>query len=162
MSQRDRQDPGGTPNRAAAAPFYADYLPYLVASAAFLILNDFHALLKRFRMPVTEWRTLAALASGRGLTVGQLARITLSKQPTLSRQVDRLEARGLVRRASAPQDLRQSLVTITEAGRRRVAPVLATARRHEARVLEGMPVRDVATLKRLLKSFIAAFEARGR
>lgn len=162
MSQRDNPGVRSRPRRAVARPFYADYLPYLVASAAFLILDDFHALLKRFRMPVAEWRTLAALADGRGLTIGQLARVTLSKQPTLSRQVDRLEARGLVRRTARPEDMRQSLVTITAAGRRRVAPVVATARRHEERVLAELPARDVAALKQLLKRSIAAFEERAR
>lgn len=162
MRQRGSQTSPAEARPAAAQPFYADYLPYLVSSAAFLILDDFHGLLKRFRMPVAEWRALAALSGGHGLTIGQLARVTLCKQPTLSRQVDRLEARGLVRRAVAPQDLRQSLVTLTAAGRRRIQPVLATARRHEELVLRGLPARDVAALKRQLKTFIAAFEARKR
>ena len=148
------------PGQATPEPFYGDYLPYVVARAAFLILSDFHALLKRFRMPVLEWRVLATLSGGRGYTIGALARVALCKQPTLSRLVDRLEARGLVRREAAPEDLRQSVVVITARGRKRIAPVLATARRHEKRVLEGFGKRDVATLKRLLGAFSEAFEAR--
>ena len=153
--------PRRVPKRAAAAPFYGDYLPYLVARAGFLILNDFHALLKRFRMPVPEWRALASLSSGRGYTIGALARVTLCKQPTLSRLVDRLEARGLVRREAAAEDRRQSVVVITARGRKRIAPVLATARRHEKRVLEGFRRKDIAALKGLLQALIAAFETRG-
>lgn len=148
-----------TAKRAPAAPFYGDYLPYLVARAAFLILGDFHALLKRFRMPVLEWRVLASLSGGHGYTIGALARVTLCKQPTLSRLIDRLEARGLARREVAPKDRRQSWVVITARGEKRIAPVLATARRHERRVLQGFRARDIAALKRLLREFTAAFEA---
>jgi DNA-binding MarR family transcriptional regulator len=149
-----------TVKRASAAPFYGDYLPYLVARAAFLILGDFHALLKRFRMPVLEWRVLASLSGGHGYTIGALARITLCKQPTLSRLIDRLEARGLARREEAPEDRRQSVVVITARGKKRIAPVLATARRHERRVLQGFRAKDVAALKRLLRAFTVSFEAR--
>ena len=149
-----------TARRAPPQPFYADYLPYLLARAAFLVLGDYHALLKRFRMPVLEWRALATLSSGRGCTIGALARVTLCKQPTLSRLVDRLEARGLVRREGAAEDRRQSVVVITALGRQRIAPVLATARRHEKRVLEHFGARDIAAFKRLLREFAEAFEVR--
>ena len=138
--------------------FPGDYLPYLVARASFVILHDFHALLKPRRMRVPEWRVLATLSSGGGYTVGALARATLFKQPTLSKLLDRLERRGLVRRVAGGMDLRQSQVEITPRGRKRIGPVVAQARRREKAVLKSYRARDVRAFKALLKRFIAGFE----
>ena len=149
-------------SRRAAYRFPDDYLPYLVARASHVILRDFHALLKPARMRVAEWRVLGTLSGGGGYTVGALARATLFKQPTLSKVLDRLERRGLVRRVAGAMDLRQSLVELTPRGRKRIGPVVAQARRREKAVLKKHRVRDVKALKRLLKAFIAGFEPKGR
>ena len=145
-------------SRRRPARFPDDYLPYLVARASHVILHDFHALLKPARMRVPEWRVLGTLSRGGAFTVGALARATLFKQPTLSRVLDRLERRGLVRRVAGAMDLRQSLVEITPRGRKRVRPLVAQARRRERAVLKRHRAKDVRALKRLLKAFIAAFE----
>jgi DNA-binding MarR family transcriptional regulator len=142
--------------------FPNDYLPYLVARASHVILHDFHALLKPSRMRVPEWRVLATLSAGGGYTVGALARATLFKQPTLSKFLDRLEQRGLVRRVAGGMDLRHSLVELTPRGRKRIGPVVAQARRRERTVLKDYRARDVKAFKGLLKAFIAGFEAKGR
>jgi DNA-binding MarR family transcriptional regulator len=142
--------------------FPDDYLPYLVARASHVILHDFHALLKPVRMRVPEWRVLGTLSSGRAYTVGALARATLFKQPTLSKRLDRLERRGLVRRVAGGMDLRHSLVELTARGRKRIGPVVAQARRREKAVLKNHRVRDVKAFKALLKAFIAGFEPKAR
>ena len=145
-----------------AYAFPADYLPYLVARASFAILHDFHALLKPGRMRVPEWRVLGTLSAGGGYTVGALARATLFKQPTLSKLLDRLERRGLVRRVASGMDLRHSLVELTPRGRKRIGPVVAQARRREKAALKDYRARDIKAFKGLLKAFIAGFEAKGR
>lgn len=145
---------------AAAAPgaFPHDYLPYLVARASHVILRDFHALLAPARMRVPEWRVLGTLSSGGGYTVGALARATLFKQPTLSKLLDRLERRGLVRRVAGEMDLRQARVELTSVGRRRIAPVIVRARRREALLLKRFRKADVRAFKRLLRAFTEGFE----
>ncbi len=144
--------------RRSGYRFPDDYLPYLVARASHVILQEFHALLRPQRMRVAEWRVLGTLSAGGGYTVGALARATLFKQPTLSKLLDRLERRGLVRRVAAGMDLRQSLVEITARGRRRIRPVVARARRHEKTVLKGFRAREVRAFKGLLRAFTAGFE----
>ena len=141
------------------ASFHEDYLPYLVSRASFLILADFHSVLKPFRMPVQTWRVLAALSGGRRLPIGQLARITLSQQPTLSKLVDRLAAQGLVRRMDSEADGRRSLVVLTPKGERRIAPVLLAAQAHEVQFLAGFSAAEVAAFKRLLRRFSGRLEA---
>ena len=149
-------------SRKPADIFPGDYLPYLAARASFVILREFHALLKPRRMRVPEWRVLATLSAGGRYTVGALARATLFKQPTLSKLLDRLERRGLVRRVAGGMDLRHSLVELTPRGRKRIGPVVAQARRHEKRVLKDYRAKDVKAFKALLKAFTAGFEGKAR
>ena len=141
-----------------AYAFPDDYLPYLVARASHVILHQFHALLKPRAMRVPEWRVLGTLSAGGGYTVGALARATLFKQPTLSKLLDRLERRRLVRRVAGGMDLRHSLVELTPRGRRRIAPVVAQARRRELATLKNYKAPDVRAFKKLLKVFTAGFE----
>ena len=148
----------GTRGRRPAARFPDDYLPYLAARASHVILAEFHALLPPRRLRVPEWRVLGALSAGGGYTVGALARATLFKQPTLSRVLDRLERKGLVRRVAGDMDLRHSRVEITAKGRARIGPAIAQARRHEKRVLGNFKAREIKALKRLLRAFTAGFE----
>ena len=145
-----------------AGPFYADYLPYLVARASFLVLGEFHRLLARYRMPVGAWRVLATLSGGQRYTIGRLSRITLSKQPTLSRLIDRLEAGKLVRREGSEDDFRHSVVVITARGKARIRPVIATSRRHEKRLLAGYRAGEVRAVKKVLRRLIEAMEEGGR
>ncbi|MGQ0511590.1 MAG: MarR family winged helix-turn-helix transcriptional regulator [Betaproteobacteria bacterium] len=150
------------PRRAPGKPkggFPNDYLPYLVARASHVILRDFHALLAPARMRVTEWRVLGTLSAGGGYTVGALARATLFKQPTLSKLLDGLERRGLVRRVAGEMDLRQAQVELTPAGRRRIVPLVAKARQREAVLLRRFRTADVRAFKRLLVTFAAGFES---
>lgn len=149
---------GSGENGGEGASFHEDYLPYLVSRASFLILADFHSVLKPFRMPVQTWRVLAALSGGRRLPIGQLARITLSQQPTLSKLVDRLAAQGLVRRVGSQADGRRSLVVLTARGERRIAPVLVAAQTHELQFLAGFSPAEVASFKRLLRRFSGRLE----
>ena len=148
--------------KRAIYSFPHDYLPYLVARASHAILHDFHALLVPRRMRVPEWRVLGTLSAGGGYTVGALARTTLFKQPTLSKLLDRLEHRGLVRRVAGGMDLRHSLVELSARGRKRIGPVVAQARRREKAVLKGYRARDIRAFQGLLKAFFEGFEGKRR
>lgn len=69
-------------------------------------------------MPLTTYETLIRLGRSPGR---QLRQVELSRQLSLTtggvtRLIDRLEAAGLVRRASCPEDRRASYAQLTEAG----------------------------------------------
>jgi DNA-binding MarR family transcriptional regulator len=55
-------------------------------------------------------------ASREGVPLSQICAEMLADNSNLTRLVDRLEARGLVRRAADPHDRRVSLVQLTDAG----------------------------------------------
>lgn len=144
------------PIRPAAAPerFVDGYLAALLAQASHLISSKFHVEVRRAGITVSEWRVLATLADGREFTVGQLAAITVTKQPTLTRLLDRMVARGHVERVLHATDRRYTPIRITAAGARLVARLIEQARAHEARVLEPFGLRQAESLKLTLRRMI--------
>ncbi|RMD94611.1 MAG: MarR family transcriptional regulator [Alphaproteobacteria bacterium] len=138
------------------ARFTDDYLLYLLAQASHRASAEFHARLAERGVPVSTWRILATLYPDQPATIGELARACLAKQPTMTRQVARLEAQGLVRRKMAEGDRRRVVVTLTEAGRRMAAGLASEARSHEARLLSGLGAAEAARLKAVLRGIIAA------
>jgi DNA-binding MarR family transcriptional regulator len=141
-------------DQAKAAHFVDDYLPALLAQATHLISGEFHRVVRAKGFTVSEWRVLATLAGGEPLSIGRLAGVTVTKQPTLTRVLDRMEARGEVKRIPHDGDRRVTLVGITPAGSRLVAGLIKAAREHENRVLEPFGLQRAADLKATLKRMI--------
>ncbi|MCM0020638.1 MAG: MarR family transcriptional regulator [Tagaea sp.] len=134
--------------------FVDDYLAYLLAAASARVSAEFHAEVKRAKLSVPKWRALASLSDGEVLAVGDLARLVLVPQPTLTKLVKRMAREGLVRAADDPADRRRTLVRITPGGRARVRGLLKAAKTHEAARLASYAPGEVAKLKRLLKDLI--------
>jgi len=139
---------------APSARFVDDYLPALLAQATHLISGEFHRVVRAKGFTVSEWRVLATLAGGEPLSIGRIAEITVTKQPTLTRVLDRMEARGQVRRIPHEQDRRVTLVGITPLGNRLVVGLIKAAREHEHRVLEPFGLQRAADLKATLRRMI--------
>lgn len=140
--------------------FVDDYLAYLLAQASHLVSAEFHARVEARGLSVAYWRVLATLSDADGMTMGELTRIVLYKQPTLSKIIDRMEGEGLIERRASADDRRKVRVHITEAGRALVAELQAEAKRHEADVLTGYGPEEKALLKKVLRQVISHCEER--
>jgi DNA-binding MarR family transcriptional regulator len=134
--------------------FVDDYLAALLAQASHLVSKQFHQVARSAGVPVAEWRILATLAGGDALPVGQLARIVIAPQPTVTRQLDRMQAKGLVERLADQSDRRLALVRITPAGEVLAASLVRQARAHERRVLAPFGPDRAAQLKAMLREMI--------
>lgn len=136
--------------------FVDDYLAYLLARASHLISSEFHAVVEASGLSLMEWRVMAGLSGKTCLSVGELADIVLAKQPTVTKLVGRMAEAGWVRRVDAPHDKRQSLVSLTPQGRKKVQPLLAQARAHETQVMSALGADQAQQLKRMLERLIAS------
>ena len=137
-----------------AARFVDGYLAALLAQASHLISAEFHAVVRREKLPVPEWRILASLAGGPPVAVGRLAQLTLAPQPTVTRQLDRMQAKGLVRRIAHDSDRRVTLARLTPKGRRLADELIVLARAHERRVLAPFGRERAGLLKAVLREMI--------
>ena len=140
--------------RAMTAHFVDDYLPALLAQASQLISGEFHLVVRRNGLSVSEWRVLATLSGNDPMSTGRLAEITTIKQPTVTRLLDRMLAKGLVERREKDGDRRFTLVSITPRGSKAVARLIKLAREHEQRVLEPFGLERAEALKNTLRSII--------
>ncbi len=142
------------PPDEAPRRFIDDYLAYLLARASHLVSRQFHAQLKPRGLPVPVWRVLSSLSDGDGLPVTELAKVTLFKQPTLTKVIDRMSKQGLVERRASERDRRKVLIYITPKGRSQLGDLLERAKQHERDVLAGHNDGEVERLKGALHTLI--------
>ena len=149
------QPPRGAATREAAERggprFIDDYLGYLLGQANHALFKDFDAVVRDAGLSSIEWRALDTLSVQPPIPVGQLAQEVLSQHPTVTKLVQRLAAQGWVTLRDDPADQRRTLVGITATGQKKVTPLIAQARHHEASVLGALGAAEVRRLKEQLR-----------
>jgi DNA-binding MarR family transcriptional regulator len=93
------------------------------------------------------------LDAGEGIRLGELAERLLVDAPTVTRRVQQLESRGLVRRTTDPIDRRAQLVHLTPAGTRIIERGMATFHSWLEQVLAHWSDDERVALGRLLERF---------
>ncbi len=130
--------------------FVDQYLGYLLGQANHALYREFDAHVRAAGLSSIEWRVLATLHDSEPLTVSQLAHEVLSKQPTVTKLVQRMNDQGWVKLQADPADQRRTLVVATASGRRLVKPLIDKARAHESALLSNLAASEKAALKKLL------------
>ena len=92
--------------------------------------------------------------------VVDLARVLGVTPAIVTRQVQELEAEGLLRRRGASRDRRRTQIHLTSRGRRTFERLHQRAHEMQARVLEGLRDDEIDTACRVLGSLRAAIETR--
>jgi DNA-binding MarR family transcriptional regulator len=131
-------------------PFVNSYLGYLLGQANHALYKGFDAQVRQAGLSSIEWRVLATLYDGTLRTISDLTAQVLSKQPTVTKLVQRMAQTGSVELLADADDQRRTLVAITAAGKKQVQPLIAAAKKHEAQVLRALAAQDVDALKKLL------------
>ena len=134
----------------ARGRFVDEYLGYLLGQANHALYKDFDSHVRAAGLSSVEWRVLATLHDSPPLAISQLAHDVLSKQPTVTKLVQRMCDQGWLALQADPGDQRRTLVTATPAGKRLVRPLLEKARSHEAALLQSLPATERTALKKLL------------
>ncbi|MGW5261388.1 MarR family winged helix-turn-helix transcriptional regulator [Microbispora sp. NPDC004025] len=90
------------------------------------------------------------------LCMSDLATAAMVSSAALTNRVDRLVAKGLVRREVSPSNRRMVLITLTDEGRAVVDALLAGHVANEGRMLAGLTDEDRAQLSGLLCKLLAS------
>ena len=130
--------------------FVDDYLGSLLGQANHALYKDFDADVRAAGLSSIEWRVLATLHDGQPLTISQLAREVLAKQPTVTKLVQRMGEQGWVALQADPGDQRRTLVLATAGGKRLVRPLVERARARETEIMRALATSEQAALKKLL------------
>ena len=92
------------------------------------------------------------------LTPSALSRSMMVSSGGTTKRLDRLEARGLIRRDPDPADRRGTLVTLTSAGLATINTVASAHVQNEKRLVATLSPNQQKTLTRLLRELLLALE----
>ena len=92
------------------------------------------------------------------LSPGELLDTTVVSSGTMTNRIDQLEKAGLVERIANPEDRRSVIIALTEEGLRRVDEAATAHVANQHRVVSELSPEERATLDRLLRKYLAAFE----
>ena len=127
------------------------YLNVLRTSTQFLA--EFGELLRPHEITQPQYNVLRILrgAGDAGLPSGEIGDRMVSRDPDMTRLLDRMEARGLVSRQRGPADRRVVTARITDAGRHLVDALDAPVQAMHARQLGHLSEDELRALISLLE-----------
>ena len=123
---------------------------YLVHDLARQLRRQFDAEAQSHDLTMPQWRVIAQLAHGDGISQVGLAGLCETDPMTISGVVERLESKGLVQRVSDPDDNRAKIVLITDKARALVSQMKALADQVYGTAFEGISEADKACALRVL------------
>ena len=103
-----------------------------------------------------QFAALQTVANTPGTDQRTLARSIGFDTSTSAGVVDRLEARGLLRRSASPDDRRVRLLTLTAEGQALLDEVTPGMQRAQARMLAPLPKAERAEFMRMLRVLVTA------
>lgn len=131
-------------------------------NAGYLIKLAYHSLnrmldqeMAPLGLTAMQWRPLAIVYLGRADTPAELARLNDMDTGAMTRALDRLEAKGLLRRTRSQTDRRVVKIELTELGiakARDIPPNIARSLNHH---LRGFSADEVAQLMHFMRRMIA-------
>ncbi|MBL0911645.1 MAG: MarR family transcriptional regulator [Bacteroidia bacterium] len=128
-------------------------LIYLLTGRTFVALGRaLHRNFKQEGIDVSQeqWTVLSELWQEEGLTQHELAARTYRDKPAITRLIDNLEKKDLVRREAHESDRRVNLIFLTEKGHRMEAVATEIVHRTITEAIDGIPEEDLLALKRTL------------
>ncbi len=133
-----------------------NYLPYLLNRVGFALVASYTAnALAGHDLTIDMWRLLAALANRGEARQVDLATMTSIDASTISRLVTRLVRMGLVTRGRSKTSSREVVVALSPKGTALVQRLIPIAKELEATASEGLPAKDMAVVKRVLRQMYA-------
>jgi DNA-binding MarR family transcriptional regulator len=106
-----------------------------------------------------QWGPLLMMHFGFGNTAAELARVGFVDTGAMTRMLDRLEAKGLLRRTRCPKDRRVVRLELTDAGQRLCGKIPYNLSRVLNGMLRGFTAAELETFKALARRMLANAEA---
>jgi DNA-binding MarR family transcriptional regulator len=106
--------------------------------------------LKGFNVTPEQWAVLASLLETDGIHQSLLAKKTAKDRHNITRMLNLLEKRGLIRRERHGTDKRRLLVYLTTEGRELTTKLVPVVTEFLRRALSGLTQRDLDRMKRTL------------
>lgn len=148
--------PGSESGPYRAECFSSDNnLGYLLKQAQIALANSVDQQLIPYGLTYPQFVILMRLSEGTSSTAAELAREVNTDTGAMTRMLDRLESKGIVRRVRCDQDRRVCHLKITEEGQSAVADVRGVAIQVLNRYFGDFSSEEIAFFASMLKRIIA-------
>ena len=135
-----------------AALVLDDFIPYRLSVVSNLVSDGIAKTYESlFGLNIPEWRLVAVIAEGRGITQQAIGQRTRMDKVTVSRAAIALVDRGLLTRTANPDDRRSHLLKLSAAGEELYASVAPKALDLEARLFAHFEAAEVDQFMAMLR-----------
>ena len=149
VDAKRRGDPQFADFRLADSPLY------LIVRTAGRYAQEMENALAASGMDLLSWRALMIVNEVSPSSVSEIAERSVTRLSTMTRVVQRLEKKSLVRLSKRPSDARVTEVNLTPLGKRCVERERRTAGDAYHRAMRGFSTADIAALNRSMRRIFA-------
>jgi DNA-binding MarR family transcriptional regulator len=147
-ANRARHLPGGARKNRFSVRDYPFFFMHKI-----VVRNNFNIgeALKPLRLTPAIWRLLALLQEQDGITIGELSEQSSIERTLLSRILQRLERKRLIKKRVDPDDKRRTAIYLEQAGIDLFGQILPMARSQIERAIAGVKKSDLHRLQSILR-----------
>ncbi|KNY09124.1 MarR family transcriptional regulator [Achromobacter piechaudii] len=139
--------------------FYTGELGFMITSVRGSIHEALERELAPFELTTPQYVVLNCLAKGWGRTLSDFCRVLAYDSGAMTRLLDRIVAKGFIRRVENEADRRSYLIELTELGQAALPQALAATEIAMRRLLAGFSEADAEMLHKLLSRLLINAEA---
>ncbi|MFH5186027.1 MarR family winged helix-turn-helix transcriptional regulator [Paenibacillus sp. TAB 01] len=130
---------------------YEEALGRIIHQTSLILSRNFQKSLEPFDITLEQWGILNALWSKDGITLKELSAKVNNDHTNLSRIVDKLEKKELLRRSLDPGDRRALRLEVTDKGRDLQKDIVPVAEQVIEQEVQGISMEEQELLKTLLR-----------
>jgi DNA-binding MarR family transcriptional regulator len=113
---------------------------------------------KSYDITPEQWGLLNRLWEKDGISQKELSEISIKDQTTVTRILDKLERKGLIKRQTSPDDRRSFLIFLTDTGRSLESKLVPIAYEVLDEALQGLSEEEIKQMKLLLNKIFMNIE----
>ena len=132
---------------------------YWVGSLASAFRKGLERELAPIEVTPAQWAILEMCYRGKANTVSGLARVIPVDAAAISRQLDKLKAKGLIQRRRSARDRRSIRVGLTEAGQALVPKLAPCVHANNSKFLRGLTKEEQTALISIIQKMLMSAEA---
>ncbi len=136
-----------------------DYVLYNLNRASAIYTDEMSKALRSYGLNTINWRILMLLADKSPSSVSELARRSVTKMPTLTRMLIRMDEEGLVVRTSPDADRRLVEVTLTPKAVTTLREVKKIGQRVFENAISGSSASEIAVVTKFMKRIRANLQS---
>ena len=130
-------------------------LGFLVSSVRSAIWGSLEAELQPLDITAAQFVVFNSIALGKGRTIGEFCRLLGYDSGAMTRLLDRIEKKGLIRRVANPEDRRSFLLELTPESRAVFPQAKKRVQAVFKRLLAGFDEKQAAALRQSLEQVLA-------